>query len=110
MPGLWSRLHHQGKEGWLAGWVEQWTDWDLRLIWFYLQGNLKQHQAIHNNSPKQERGQDEDGDSGDTASTTQDSDNKDESLLNMANENGLKRSSSADLEDSLPPSKRPPGK
>ena len=52
----------------------------------------------------------EDGDSGDTASTTQDSDNKDESLLNMANENGLKRSSSADLEDSLPPSKRPPGK
>merc|ERR1719384_360433 len=76
---------------------------------FTTKGNLKQHQAIHNNSPKQERAQDEDGDSGDTASTTQDSDNKDESLLNMANENGLKRSSSADLEDSLPPSKRPPG-
>ena len=40
---------------------------------------------------------------------TQDSDPKNESLLNMARENGLKRSS-PDTEDSLPPSKRPPGK
>jgi len=39
---------------------------------------------------------------------TQDSDPKNESLLNMARENGLKRSS-PDTEDSLPPSKRPPG-
>lgn len=67
---------------------------------FTTKGNLKQHQAIHNNSPKRENKLEDEVD-------TQDSDPKNESLLNMARENGLKRSS-PDTEDSLPPSKRPP--
>jgi len=68
---------------------------------FTTKGNLKQHQAIHNNSPKRENKLEDEVD-------TQDSDPKNESLLNMGRENGLKRSS-PDTEDSLPPSKRPPG-
>ena len=40
---------------------------------------------------------------------TKDNNQKNESLLNMGRENGLKRSP-PDTEDSLPPSKRPPGK
>ena len=71
---------------------------------FTTKGNLKQHQAIHNNSPKGDnKHDDDDGD-------TQDNDSSNENLLNMAKENGLKRSSPSDTEDSLPSSKRPPGK
>lgn len=76
-------------------------------------GNLKQHQAIHNNSPKGDNSRDSDSAKPDheEAGDTQDSEhNHQDTELNMDNskENGLKRSS-PDSEDSLPPSKRPPG-
>ena len=76
----------------------------IKAIEFSLhsKGNLKQHQAIHNNSPKGDTKQDDDTD-------TQDNDTRNETILNTAKDNGLKRSS-PDSEDSLPSSKRPPGK
>ena len=80
----------------------------IKAIEFSLfsKGNLKQHQAIHNNSPKGDNKPDEE-----TGGDTQDNQHpaRNENLLNMAKENGLKRSS-PDTEDSLPSSKRPPGK
>ena len=73
------------------------------MNFLFTKGNLKQHQAIHNNSPKEENKRDDDN------TDTQDNETRNENLLNMEKENGLKRSS-PDTEDSLPPSKRPPGK
>ena len=76
----------------------------IKLNFLLSKGNLKQHQAIHNNSPKEETKQDDEaGDTLDSEPTNH------QDLLNMAKENGLKRSS-PDSEDSSPPSKRPPGK
>ena len=73
------------------------------MNFLFTKGNLKQHQAIHNNSPKGDNNPD------DHSRDTQDNETRNENLLNMEKENGLKRSS-PDTEDSLPPSKRPPGK
>ena len=73
------------------------------MNFLFTKGNLKQHQAIHNNSPKEDNQRDDDN------TDTQDNETRNENLLNMEKENGLKRSS-PDTEDSLPPSKRPPGK
>merc|ERR1719422_2051118 len=53
---------------------------------FTTKGNLKQHQAIHNNSPKGENKHDDEMD-------TQDNDSRNESILNMARDSGVKRSS-----------------
>ena len=73
------------------------------MNFLFTKGNLKQHQAIHNNSPKGDNNPD------DHNRDTQDNETRNENLLNMEKENGLKRSP-PDTEDSLPPSKRPPGK
>ena len=73
-------------------------------------GNLKQHQAIHNNSPKGDNSRDSDNTKPDDeeAGDTQDRNHQDELNMDNSKENGLKRSS-PDSEDSSPPSKRPPG-
>ena len=76
---------------------------------FSLQGNLKQHQAIHNNTPKKEALKAEEmtaeKDAGQDALT---------SGLNLVagRENGVKRapSTAGDTGDSLLPAKRPAGK
>ena len=70
------------------------------MNFLHSKGNLKQHQAIHNNSPKGENKHDDEMD-------TQDNDSRNESILNMARDSGVKRSS-PETEDSLPSSKRPP--
>ena len=101
---LWPRLHYKGTQ-YPALRLFNVT---IKAIEFSLfsKGNLKQHQAIHNNSPKGDNKPDEE-----TGGDTQDNQHpaRNENLLNMAKENGLKRSS-PDTEDSLPSSKRPPGK
>ena len=81
---------------------------------FSLQGNLKQHQAIHNNTPKKEALKAEE------MTVPVDSTEKDArqdgltSGLNLVagRENGVKRapSTAGDTGDSLLPAKRPAGK
>ena len=67
---------------------------------FTTKGNLKQHQAIHNNAPKKEVLK--------TEETTVAESEKDGLNLVASRENGVKRA--GDTGDSLLPAKRPAGK